>query len=267
VDLRELQSVLWRLITAPTGAAAGAAELVAEGEIPAPDLAGLVRGDARLRAIDRVDVYADMYFYRLRDCLAEDFPRLAAVLGDVDFHNLVTDYLLAHPSRHWSLRELGCALPDFVPRRDLACLAALEWARVDVFDAADAEPVAREGLVALGAEARLWLVPAARLLRLDAGTLDLWKGEPPDRTGGACAVRVWRQDFRVYHCAIPADEERCLQAVAATGGATLAELGELAARPERLAALLETWLGDGILTARDPGYTRGGGEDEPCGTA
>jgi hypothetical protein len=255
------------MIAAPTGAGPGAVDLHAEGAIARSDLAGLVRGDERLGAVDRVDVYADMYFYRLRDCLAEDFPRLAAVLGEVDFHNLVTDYLLAHPSRHWSLRELGRALPDFVAGRELAGLAALEWARVDVFDAADVEPATRDGLVALGAEARLWLVPAARLLRLDRSTLRAWKGEPSDATQGECAVRVWRRDFRVYHCAIEADEERCLRALAAVDGATLAELGEIAAAPERLAALLGAWLDERILTARDPGYTRGSGEDDPCATA
>ena len=77
MELRELQAVFWQLITAPTGTAAGAAELAAAGRIPGEDLAGLVRGDGRLDAVGRVDVYADMYFYRLRDCLAEDFPRLA----------------------------------------------------------------------------------------------------------------------------------------------------------------------------------------------
>ena len=70
-DLRELQSVFWRLLSAPEGAAQGAAALRREGKIESEDLTTLVRSDPRLGAVERVDIYADMYFYRLRDCLAE----------------------------------------------------------------------------------------------------------------------------------------------------------------------------------------------------
>lgn len=255
MELSALQSTLWRLIVAPTGAVAGAAELCAEGVIESPDLEGLVCGDERLGAVERVDVYADMYFYRLRDCLAEDFPRLAQTLGEVDFHNLVTDYLLAHPSRHWSLREVGRALPGFLESHTAAVadLAALEWARVDVFDAADAEPLTREDLIAGGAASRLCLVPAVRLLRVGAGALRAWQGSADEGAQGECAVRVWRRGFGVQHCGIEADEEGCLRALASAGGATLGELGERVDAAQRLAALLEVWTRDGLLASVDAG--------------
>ena len=34
----------------------------------------LVRGDSRLCATERVNIYANAYFYRLLDCLHEEFP-------------------------------------------------------------------------------------------------------------------------------------------------------------------------------------------------
>ena len=226
-----------------------------------------------------------MYFYRLRDCLAEDFPELVALIGDAHFHNLVTDYLLAHPSSHFSLRELGRALPGFVATQPLARqipllpdLARLEWARVDVFDEADAEPLSREVLLERGGthpeQLLLALVPSSRLIRVDASALELWKrlhsreekeaGELPNlghsQDRGVC---VWRKRFSVFHRALSEDEEGCLEALASTG-ATLAELGDILLEREppksshietaqRLAELLDLWTRDEILTAHPRG--------------
>lgn len=280
-DLRELQSLFWRLLTAPEGVRKGVAELRRTGELESEDLAFLVHADARLGPVARLDIYADMYFYRLRDCLAEDFPKVVARIGAARFHNLVTDYLLAHPSTHFSLRELGRALPDFLGTHPLARefpvlsdLARLEWARVDVFDEADAAPLSRQALLEGGASApetfALRLVPSARLLRADASVLRLWRhlhgggdvqpDDPPDtcqeQSSGIC---VWRKGLAVFHRALPGDEESCLE-VLASGGATLARLGErlLERQPpnappqqaaQRFAKLLDLWARDELLTS------------------
>jgi hypothetical protein len=278
-DLRGVQELFWKLITAPEGVAQGAAELRREGVLESDDLSFLVRPHRALDSTDRLDIYADMYFHRLRDCLAEDYPVLRARLGHARFHNLVTDYLLAHPSTHFSLRELGRALPDFLASHalereypTLADLARLEWARVDVFDDADAAPLSREEILERGAAAaegfRLVLVPAARLLRVDASVLPLWKqldaGESAASAalprGESCAVRVWRKGFSIFHTSMQPDEEHCLAALAA-GSLSLAELAEIlaGAQPsettetglaERFAALLDLWTRDEILTSR-----------------
>src|SRR5208283_4803243 len=84
--LKRLESLLYRLITAPSGVAEG---LAAERTLGAGGLDDLVLGDERLSAEARVDIYANMYFYRLLDALKEDFPATLTVLGDDNFHNLV----------------------------------------------------------------------------------------------------------------------------------------------------------------------------------
>jgi hypothetical protein len=146
----------------------------------------MIAGDTRLPAADRLDIYANMYFFRLLDCLKEDYPRLLEAIGSDRFHNLATDYLLACPSEHPSLRYLGARLPDFLAAhtlgREAECLvdlARLEWARADLFDAADAPLLTRDTLSRLSpeeaADLRLRLVPAFRLLRLDHDTPRLWR--------------------------------------------------------------------------------------------
>ena len=152
-SLAELQRRFFELIT---GAESVTAELAARG-VPAGEAEGVARAlavaDARGSAIERLDVYANMYFFRILDALRADYPKVLAVIGDEAFHDLATGYLLAHPSRHPSLRFVGAALPGFVAEHRLAKerpwlgeLAALEWARVDVFERAEGEENTREML-------------------------------------------------------------------------------------------------------------------------
>src|SRR5262245_21101067 len=189
------ESLFWDLITAPEGVRPGLEALVRAGKADPSAIEALIAGDDRLPAADRLDIYANMYFFRLLDCLREDFPRLATALGEDRFHNLATDYLLAHPSEHPSLRFLGRRLPEFLAGHALARasgalvdLARLEWTRADLFDAADARPLTREDLARLSQEAAgdlpLRPVPAFRLLRLDHDATGLWR-ELRERDRGA----------------------------------------------------------------------------------
>src|SRR5437867_1500066 len=75
--LSQTQALLWKLITAPEGATAGLAALSPREQAVC---ASVVRADERLSAIERLDIYADMYFYRIRDALKEDFAAVAAVI-------------------------------------------------------------------------------------------------------------------------------------------------------------------------------------------
>ncbi|HEV8121716.1 MAG TPA: DNA-binding domain-containing protein, partial [Candidatus Polarisedimenticolia bacterium] len=184
--LDHTENLFWDLITAPEGVGPGLEELVRRGRAASGDLEAMIAGDARLPAADRLDIYANMYFFRLLDCLKEDYPRLLEAIGPDRFHNLATDYLLAYPSAHPSLRYLGARLPDFLEAHALGSeaeclvdLARLEWARADLFDAADAPLLTRDLLARLSEEQaaglRLRLVPAFRLLRLDHDAPRLWR--------------------------------------------------------------------------------------------
>src|SRR5271168_2259977 len=153
LDLQGTQRLLYRLIVAPSGVADG---LRAESNLPAGGLGAIVRGDRRLSGVERLDIYAEMYFYRLLDCLMEDFPATLTVVGATNFHNLVTGYLLAYPPSHPSVLYAGRHLADFLrahPLREewpfIVDLARVERALIEVFHAPDAAALSAEELRAV----------------------------------------------------------------------------------------------------------------------
>jgi hypothetical protein len=267
-NLADTQQLLWRLIAAPEGVARALEELSGTERLLAGGLESVVRSDERLGAVERLDVYANMYFYRLLDCLKEDYPALAVVLGKGRFHDLITDYLLAHPSDHPSVRFVGRHLPAFVAshgvlaeRADLADLARLEWAHLDAFDAPDAAPIAADRLSALPpsawAELRLRVTPSLRVLELGFAVLAVRDAvdrgaEPPAASEQPGAVRVWRRDHRVRHREMDAAEARALSLVASGGRfAEVCEGVAAATGPDDAAAanaaLVARWIGDGLI--------------------
>jgi hypothetical protein len=195
----------------------------------------------------RIQVYADMFVWRQIDALREDFPKLVALLGDGPFYATAEEYLRAHPSRHHSLAQLGRrfagflaeqprpsepgsvqgaqqrpSLPGSVPgalREDLADLAALEWARSEVFEEALAAAAPPDALLQAGQleRARLTMVPALRLLSLGHDATSLWLAldegrPPPEPIAAPSRIVVWRcKGFEVFHAAIPEDEAIALQ--------------------------------------------------------
>jgi hypothetical protein len=48
----------------------------------------MLRSDQRLPEIERINIYVNAYFYRLLECLNEEYPATLAVLGADDFAGL-----------------------------------------------------------------------------------------------------------------------------------------------------------------------------------
>lgn len=267
-DLRRQQLLFWKLVVAPEGVAAG---LEALPQAEREQASRWIRERTGMTTVERLDVYANMYFFRVLDVLKQDFPMLQAALGDDPFHNLITDYLLAHPPRHWSLRWAGAFLPEFVRTHELARdaahlvdLAALEWALHDAFDVEDLPPLRSEVLAALRPEQWpdlvLHLDPSVRSFEAKTPVSRVWQqlksGEDVNAGDGGGFVRVWRREMRVVHKMIPAFEYRALEAVAE--GLPFAEicerLAEADADPQQVAASLvavvREWLAEGVLAER-----------------
>jgi hypothetical protein len=226
----------------------------------------LLVGTPDLPAAERIGIYADMYLWRLADALREDYPKLAALLGDERFLALAETYAREHPSDRADLGQFGRHLPAFVrsfpapERADLADLASLEWARAEVFFGAPATPVARDSLAALGPDtfldARLELVPALRVLTLDHDTAALWRhledDEPADGPiAKTTTVVVWRAGFEVFHGRVELDEARALE-LARAGEPLAAVCAAFGAREDPATAAfaaIASWLQEGWIAA------------------
>jgi hypothetical protein len=152
LNLTELQTSLYRLVTNSRGV-----KPIGNGcELGSGGAEVLVRGDSRLCAIDRVNIYANAYFYRLLDCLHEEFPATIAVVGPDNFVALVQDYLLACPPSEPSIFYAGRYLYGFLRNHPLTErwpfvteLARLERTILDVFHAADATTLSDEAMRAI----------------------------------------------------------------------------------------------------------------------
>jgi hypothetical protein len=252
MTLAEMQRLFQRLATAGEADEAGAEALFCSS----PELG----------AAERVRIYAEMYTARLIDALREDFPKLAGVLGDELFAGLGEAYARAHPSEHPDIGRFGRALAGYLhahpggQRSDLADLAALEWARCEVFSEAPAEPAGREVFAGLGPEdfglARLELVPALRLLPLEHDVLPLWRalehGAPlPEPRPAPSAAVVWRRGFEIFHAGVALDEARALEA-ALDGrpmGDVCSTFGDRPDAAEAAFAALASWVDEGWIAA------------------
>jgi len=265
-QLKELQSLLYRLITAPSGVAEG---LAAERSLGAGGLDAIVRGDDRLSAEARVDIYANMYFYRILDALKEDFPATLAVLGDDNFHNLVTSYLLEFPPTEPSLYYCGRHLAEYLrahPMRErapfIADLAALERAIVEVFQGRDTAPMEPDALRSIAPAdwpaMKLKLQPAAQILALDWRVSDLVRAVEEERAWEpleprAVKVLVWRHGTRVFHRELEVVEADTLDAI--VRGESFAEICDRVAVRDSdpvswINQMLARWLSDGLLARR-----------------
>lgn len=252
-------------------------------------LLAAVNGTGSLDAAQRIRIYADMYRARLVDVLREDYPRVAAILGDADFAALACRYLARHPSTHPSVRHVGRRFADWIAGEatvapNLADLARLEWARVEVFDAADAEPLRLADLESLPPDEwpalRLRLIPACLVLESTWPVHAIWASADPDPEADApadvCAsadgaaerapetwtreptvVRVWREGFSVSHAAMGPDEQRAFRVLArgepfAEICAAIEEGLDADAAARQVGAILLRWLEDGLIARPQP---------------
>lgn len=263
-SLPELQRAFLRAIAAPddtTDSSASTDALLAE-----------IVDRGRLGARERVRIYARMYGARLVEALAEDYPRVAAVLGSTGFHELAHAYVRAHPSGHPSLRWFGAHFPEFLTTVGetpgfLVDLARLEWARVTVFDAPDAEILTLEALRRLPADAwaqlSLRLVPAIELLRVDWPVHEIWAASDfgagrSEWTAGERWLRVWRQGDRVFQAPVDATERIALDHVRAgddfgTLCEGLAPVVPMEEAASTAGALVLRWIEDEVLHAEFAG--------------
>lgn len=172
-----------------------------------------IKSTPTLNAQERIDIYRRSYWSRLIDAFTDDFPGLLALLGEEAFDQLARDYLLQHPSRSFTLRDLGQFLEGWFSKNEpiksplhAVCqdMIRLEWAHIEAFDLPEHAALSLEDLAHAGPDTCLMLQPHLQLLtcaypvdeaRLDPSTVEnvcAYEGEP-------IFLAVYRLDLSVHY--------------------------------------------------------------------
>lgn len=165
------------------------------------EAADRLTGNDRLLPVEQLEIYREQFWLRHTASLVEDFPGVGGVLGQSDWERLVEGYLQAHSPESWTLRELGRSFPAYVARcADLphhglcSDMARLEWAFIELFDAADCPPLDLAKLAAqrpdLLETGQIVLNPALRLLEVSYPVADLRRQLLDSRRHGGGGVGV-----------------------------------------------------------------------------
>lgn len=262
-DLESLQTRLYRAITASPGGVT---------ETPRDEmrdrLESMIRGDERLSAFERITIYADAYFYRLLDCLKDDFPATLAVVGQPVFEDLVRSYLTEYPPTEPSIFFAGRNLADFLALHHLsdrwpflAELARLERTLIEVFHDPDAPALSASQVHKIAPAdwptLSLRTHPALRMMDCEWRVNDVlravengteWREPEP----GPVILLVWRQGTQIYYRELELPERAALE-VASKGAdfATVCEAFALRLDGDdptaAITGLLTRWLADGLL--------------------
>ncbi len=247
----------------PDGAAAGLKSRPARRllGLAAREPEAVVLPSKSLSSVERLGIYAHMYFARLVEVMEAEYPIARRILGPEAFVEACRRFVARHPSRSRTLNALSEQFPGFLarslPRSNRNGLAAdvarIERAMEDVFDAPRAEPMTAEAFAAIGPDrwerATLRVNPALRLLKLRYPANDfmtaLRRGDRPriPRPRATCAI-VFRRDFQVFRRNQEPEQFRLLAALAAGRPLAAAVRAGIGGRPgsaDRVAKRLGKW--------------------------
>ncbi len=291
MGLEDLQRAMASAVMMPLTADEEMRSHAPDGRAMTDVAAGFIAPNSRLTPFERLEIYNRQYWFRVLSALAEDFPALRAVVGARKFDELSVAYLTDHPSRSFSLRNLGSKLvewlqahPQFTGRRHALAVdvARIEWAFVEAFDNAEHTPLTLEQIATLDGDSRLAVQPHVRLMALnyaadevalalhdgekrqasEAGVKHEGREDEPVRLPRLRRRAVWvaahRVDFCVYYRRLEREEFMALEAIRAgqsLGAALEAAFSETRipeSRPAvRVRAWFATWAELGWICAPD----------------
>jgi hypothetical protein len=175
--LKKLQSLMASAIFRPLTVRDGMQARWLDGSSMHQMAARFIKPNDRLDSFERLEIYNRVYWFRVLDCLCDDYPGLRAIVGPSRFMKLITAYLAKYPSASFTLRNLGQRLEQFLreeprwiaPHRGLALdMTRFEWAQVVAFDDAAEPAITTDDILDTPpAKLRLSLQPYLSLLELN----------------------------------------------------------------------------------------------------
>jgi hypothetical protein len=182
LNLDQIQRAMFHAVRQPLTPSEGMRIKALDGISLTETADRIIRPNDRLTSFERLEIYNRQYWFRIISSMCDDFEGLRSLLGDKQFHKLVTAYLIEHPSTSFSLRNLGSKLESWLgAHREYVSgveklavdFVRLEWAEIDVFDSAALPAVSAADLLRMGHDPLLRLQPYIRLLELSAPVHDL----------------------------------------------------------------------------------------------
>src|SRR5215472_3250335 len=176
MNLEAIQRAMAAAVMMPLTADEDMRAETADGRPMATAAADFIAPNSRRTAFERLEIYNRQYWLRVLGALEEDFQALRAVVGGRAFAALSVAYLSEHPSRSFTLRNLGSRMvewlgehPEFAGRRHALAVdvARIEWAFVEAFDGGEDTPLTLEQIATLDGDSRLGLQDHVRLLALE----------------------------------------------------------------------------------------------------
>jgi hypothetical protein len=234
-------------------------------------------GDANTLGLS---VYRGNYRSAMMGALQESFERTARYMGEEAFRTACINHVIANPPSHWTIDAVGegfdatCA-QLFANNAEVAELAWLEWAMLDLVGAPDEVPVSQKAFARASASfgneewLRLGLAfqtrARARLATHDLTALWQSLGDPEagiDLRGyeEPQGCLVWREGERPAFLMVEAATARCFEL--AQKGARYGDLidtiadgsadeAAITAAAQKVGAMLGLWLGEGMVTSFD----------------
>ena len=177
MSLADLQRAMAAAVMMPLTAGEEMRATAPDGRAMTDVAASFIAPNSRLTAFERLEIYNRQYWLRVLGALAEDFPAVRAVVGAKRFEALSVAYLSAHPSRSFTLRNLGSKLVEWLIanirdgpgagmrwRSTWRASSGRLWRRSTM---PSARPLTLEQIATLDGGSRLALQPHVRLLALN----------------------------------------------------------------------------------------------------
>jgi hypothetical protein len=148
-QLRSFQRMMMTAVVRPLDADDNLKAKWIDGRSMSKVASEFIKPNDRLSSFERLQLYNQMYWYRIYEALRDDCPGLQAAIGEKAFAKLSKAYLTQRPSQSFTLRDLSARLVKFLgdnpaftaPRTALAIeIARFEWAQTVAFDG-ESKPV------------------------------------------------------------------------------------------------------------------------------
>src|SRR5437588_10728364 len=114
MDLDRIQRKMFDAIRQPLTRDEGMRQRTLDGQSLSKIANEIIKPNDRLTSFERLEIYNRQYWFRIISAFSEDFPALAAVVGDAAFDRLTRAYLADCPSRSFTLRNLGSQLESWL---------------------------------------------------------------------------------------------------------------------------------------------------------